>query len=73
MPTSVLAAIGFLVAAIVLVVVGMTPLLFVPVFLIAGALVLIPLWAVLGHTTTFRRDTGAPATRDASYDPVQRP
>ena len=73
MPTSVLAAIGVLIAAVVLVVVGITPLLFVPVFLIAAVLILIPLWAVMGHTTTFRRDTGAPPTRDASYDPVQRP
>jgi hypothetical protein len=73
MTTSALAAIGFLIAAVVLVVAGITPLLFVPVFLIAGALILIPVWAVLGHSTTFRRDTGAPPTRDASYDPVQRP
>lgn len=72
MPTSVLAAFGVLIAAILLVVLGMTPLLFVPVFLIAGVLILIPVWAALGHSTTFRRDTGAPSTRDASYDPVQR-
>jgi hypothetical protein len=72
MPTSALAAFGVLVLAVVLLVIGMTPFLFVPVFLVAGVLLLIPLMGVLGHSTTFRRDTGAPSTRDAAYDPVHR-
>jgi hypothetical protein len=73
MPTSALAAFGLLALAVVLVVVGMTPFLFVPVFLVAGALLAVPLFAALARKTTFRRDTGAPSTTDASYDPVQRP
>jgi hypothetical protein len=72
MPTSALAAFGLLALAVVLLVVGMTPFLFVPVFLVAGALLAIPLLAALARNTTFRRDTGAPSTNDASYDPVQR-
>ena len=73
MPTSALAAFGLLALAVVLVVVGMTPFLFVPVFIIGAALFAVPLLAVLSRGTTFRRDTGAPSTTDASYDPVQRP
>jgi hypothetical protein len=73
MTTSAFAAFGVLILAILLVVVGMTPFLFVPVFLIAGILLAIPLFAILSRGTTFRRDTGAPSTTDASYDPVQRP
>jgi hypothetical protein len=73
MPTSVLAAFGVLALAVVLLVVGMAPLLFVPVFLIAGVLLVIPLLGGAAKRTSFRRDTGAPSTTDASYDPVQRP
>jgi hypothetical protein len=72
MATSALAAFGVLALAILLVVVGMTPFLFVPVFLVGGALLAVPLLAAMSRGSTFRRDTGAPSTSDASYDPVQR-
>ncbi|HSD77267.1 MAG TPA: hypothetical protein VLA98_07665 [Solirubrobacteraceae bacterium] len=73
MTTSVLAPIGVLILAIALLVVGVTPLLFVPVFLVAGVLIFIPVLASVAGRTRFRRDSGAPSTTDASYDPVQRP
>jgi hypothetical protein len=72
MPTSAFAAFGVLILAFVLVVIGMTPFLFVPIFLVAGVLLLIPVFGAMGHSTTFRRDTGVPSTRDASYDPTSR-
>jgi|1185.fasta_scaffold91410_2 hypothetical protein len=72
MTTSWFAGFGVLILAVLAVVFGMTPLLFVPVFLVAGVLLAIPIWAAMSHRSTFRRDTGAPSTPDASYDPVQR-
>ncbi len=73
MTTSWFAGFGVLILTVLAAVLGVAPLLFVPIFLIAGILLAIPLWAALSHGTTFRRDTGAPSTPDASYDPVQRP
>jgi predicted membrane metal-binding protein len=70
--SNVLAALLVAVLAVA-VVVGMSPLLFIPLFLIAGLVMLVPLWAALLRRTTFRRDAGAPSTSGASYDPVRRP
>jgi len=62
------------VAAVILIVgVGASPVVFVPLLLLATLLLLVPVYKALLNRTTFRRDTGAPSTRDASYDPVNRP
>jgi|tagenome__1003787_1003787.scaffolds.fasta_scaffold20850744_2 hypothetical protein len=58
---------------IALLALGAGPISLVPIVLLAMLLLLIPAWRAALGRSTFRRDTGAPSTRDASYDPVNRP
>lgn len=71
-----LAVLGVLIGAVALLVIGVTPLLAVPVALLFG-LALAVFW--LGPRAKDRRvaqgpgPTGVPSTRQASYDPVREP
>jgi hypothetical protein len=67
-----------LVVLVVLVIVGVgTPFLLVPLVLIAlGGLVLLGMRIALRRTSVGPDDpgpSGVPSTRDASYEPVQKP
>jgi len=61
------------VLVILLLVLGAGPIALVPIVLLAALVLAIPAWRALLALETFRRDTGAPSTREAAYDPVERP
>jgi threonine/homoserine/homoserine lactone efflux protein len=58
---------------IALLVLGAGPVALVPIVLLGMLFLLLPAWRAALGRSTFRRDTGAPSTRDASYDPFNRP
>ncbi|HYY06066.1 MAG TPA: hypothetical protein VE997_05780 [Candidatus Limnocylindria bacterium] len=72
MAGSVLGIAVLAVLVVLVVAAGITPLLLVPVVLIAGALLVVPLLKMLDRGS-LRRRTGAPSDREASYEPVQDP
>jgi hypothetical protein len=73
MTGSVLGVVLALILLIALLALGAGPIALVPVLVLAVLLLVLPAWRALLGRSTFRQDTGAPSTEDASYDPVQRP
>jgi Flp pilus assembly protein TadB len=77
MAFSVIATGGVALILLLILAAGMSPVLAIPVVLVLAA-VAVATWLLLGSVRNRRVVTGpgpsgVPSTRDASYDPVQRP